>query len=50
MSEESDSHDEPTIPADAVEDLAPVGEEQEVAGGAVDYFLNLSSVKGEPEN
>ena len=50
MSEEPDSHDEPTMPADAVEDLAPEGDEQEVAGGAADYFLNLNGIKGEAEH
>ena len=50
MSEQPDSHDEPTMPADMVEDLAPEGDEQEVAGGAVDYTLNLNGIKGEAEN
>ena len=50
MSEELEPHDEPTLPADVVEDLAPEGDAQEVAGGAVDYFLNLNGIKGEVEN
>jgi hypothetical protein len=34
-------HDEPAMPEDAVEDLAPEGEDQDVSGGAVDMFLKI---------
>jgi hypothetical protein len=47
MSDEPQQHDEPTLPADAVEDLAPEDAEQDVSGGAVDYFLKLDGVDGE---
>ncbi len=48
MSDEPQQHDEPAIPADAVEDLAPEDAEQDVSGGAaVDYFLKIDGVDGE---
>jgi hypothetical protein len=45
MSDEPQQHDEPAIPADAVEDLAPEDAEQDVSGGAFDAF---SKVVGAP--
>ncbi len=50
MSEETPSHDEAALPDDAVEDLAPEGDEQDVSGGAaVDMFLKLDGIKGESQ-
>ncbi len=46
MSDEpQQQHDEPVLPEDAVEDLAPEDAEQDVSGGAVDAFS-----KHEPES
>ena len=51
MSDEPKQHDEPVLPDDAVEDLAPEEAEQDVSGGAaVDMFLKLDGIKGEPEH
>ena len=51
MSDEPQQHDEPALPDDAVEDLAPDEAEQDVSGGAlVDMFLKLDGIKGESED
>jgi hypothetical protein len=42
MSDEHE-HDETPLPEDAVEDLAPTGDDGEVSGGAVDAFLKIDS-------
>jgi hypothetical protein len=37
-------HDEPVLPEDAVEDLAPEGEDQEsVSGGALNAYLKIDT-------
>ncbi len=41
------SHDEPTLPDDATEDLSPDAEANDVSGGATDYFLKIDGIKGE---
>ena len=41
-------HEKPTLPDDAVEDLAPDTEADAIRGGAqADFFLKLDGVKGE---
>lgn len=50
MPDESQQHDEPVLPDDAVEDLSPEDADQEVGGGADDYFLKLDGIKGESQD
>lgn len=40
-------HEEPTLPDDVVEDLSPDAEDDDVSGGATDYFLKIDGIKGE---
>jgi hypothetical protein len=47
MSDEPQQHDEPVLPDDAVEDLAPEGAEEDVSGGAVDSFIKLDDSVGD---
>ncbi len=44
-----EQHDEATMPEDAVEDLAPEGEEQEVSGGALNAYIKIDGVEGYKE-
>ena len=41
MTDEPQQHDKPVLPDDAVEDLAPQDDEQDVSGGAVNAFIKL---------
>jgi len=47
MSDEHEQHDEAALPEDAIEDLAPEEEEQDVSGGALNAYVKLDSWKGE---
>ncbi len=47
MSDEPQQHDEPAIPADAVEDLAPEDAEQDVSGGALNAYIKFDGADGE---
>ncbi len=42
-----EQHDEAALPEDAVEDLAPEGDEQDVSGGAVDAFLKVEGASSQ---
>jgi hypothetical protein len=50
MSDEPHTHDEAEMPADAVEDLAPEGEDQDVSGGALNAYLKIEGVQGESDS
>ena len=47
MSDEPQQHDEPALPADAVEDLAPEDTAQDVSGGAVDAYVKTEGIDGD---
>jgi hypothetical protein len=46
MSDEQ-QHDEANLPDDAVEDLTPEDEQQDVSGGALNAYLKIDLVEGE---
>lgn len=46
MSDEQ-QHDEPVLPADAVEDLSPADAEQDVKGGALNAYLKIEQPGGD---
>lgn len=46
ISEEPQQHDEPALPDDAVEDVAPEGADQDVSGGHIYMKLDAVSSSG----
>ena len=42
--------EQPMLPEDSIEDLAPDEDGEQVAGGAVDAFLKIDGITGESQD